>query len=85
MLRDDGAVAELLLACGSSGEAREALDVLSAADGEGEAARSPSALYRWRTLALRACGAGPFGAEARTLLEQIRQDAAGAEGMGIDA
>ena len=34
-----------LLACGSSGEAREALDVLSAADGEGEAARSPSALY----------------------------------------
>ena len=61
-----------LLACGSSGEAREALDVLSAADGEGEAARSPSALYRWRTLVLRACGAGPFGAEARALLELPR-------------
>ena len=40
MLRDDGAVDELLLACGSSGEAREALDVLSAADGEGERGRA---------------------------------------------
>jgi len=47
---------------------------LSAVPGS-DAAPDPAHVTRWRRLALRACAAGPYGSEARSLLHQLGSDA----------